>query len=125
MIISTALGSQKQFFVPKEYEELHASAVVSVQEALNNAGNPEIFQMHIQEARASLKKIEERGILQAKVDDLSTQIASLEKRFNQITTASSYQVQEQYVFSEDEFEFLQVFVHEGKQYYLGLSLIHI
>jgi len=70
-----------------------------------------------------LQSIEEKGVLKAKVEDLNTLIASREKQFNQITTASSYQIQEQYMFEENGFEFLQIFVHDGKQYYLGTDRI--
>lgn len=122
MVISTALGTQKELFVPNEYQEMYEKAVVEVQEALNSTSNPEVFQGHIQEARTLLGTIQERNVLQAKVDELSTQISSLEKRFNQVTTASSYQLQQQHGFPEG-FQLLHIFVHDGKQYYVGADNI--
>ena len=59
MVISSAMGRQKEIFVPQEYEAMYEQAVVSVNNAINSTGNPEAFQQHIVTARNLLNTIED------------------------------------------------------------------
>lgn len=122
MVISSAMGRQKEIFVPQEYEAMYEQAVVSVNNAINSTGNPEAFQQHIVTARNLLNTIEDAWVLKAKVGELNLMIASKEKQFNQITTLSSYQIQEQYTFAPDE-NILALYVYEWQQYYVSETQI--